>query len=78
MNCFRKNTYFESTLLVLSRPWKAYPSKCLQGFVYVARAVLELLIELVRLLSLASDPSGREFVGKASGKNFLNKLALGR
>ena len=40
--------------------------------------VFELLIELVRVVSLVADQSGREFVEKASGKNFLNKLALGR
>jgi hypothetical protein len=40
--------------------------------------VLELLVELVRVVSLVPDQSGREFVEKASGKNFLNKLALGR
>jgi len=38
----------------------------------------ELLIELVRVVRLVPDQSGREFVEKASGKNFLNKLALGR
>ena len=40
--------------------------------------VLELLVELVRVVRLVSDQSGREFVEKASGKNFLNKLILGR
>ena len=40
--------------------------------------VLELLVELVRVVRLVSDQSGREFVETASGKNLLNKLALGR
>jgi hypothetical protein len=40
--------------------------------------VLELLVELVRIVGLVSDQSGWEFIEKASGKNFLNKLALGR
>ena len=40
--------------------------------------VLESLVEFVGVVSLVSDQSGREFVEKASGKNFLNKLALGR
>ncbi len=40
--------------------------------------VLEPLVELVRVVSLVPDQSGRELVEKASGKNFFNKLALGR
>ena len=40
--------------------------------------VLELLVEFVRVVSLVADQSGGQFVEKASGKNFLNKLALGR
>ena len=40
--------------------------------------VLELLVELVGIVSLISDQPGRELVEKASGKNLLNKLALGR
>jgi len=40
--------------------------------------VLELLVELVRIVGLVSDQSGWEFIEKASGKNFLNKSALGR
>ncbi|MBB5060729.1 hypothetical protein HDF16_005465 [Granulicella aggregans] len=40
--------------------------------------VLESLVELVGVVSLVARQSGREFLEKASGKNFLNKLALGR
>ena len=40
--------------------------------------VFELLVELVGVVSLVSDQSNGQFVEKASGKNFLNKLALGR
>jgi hypothetical protein len=38
----------------------------------------ELPIELVRVVCLVADQSGGQFVEKASGKNLLNKLALGR
>jgi hypothetical protein len=38
----------------------------------------EPLVERVRVISFVADEPGREFVEKASGKNFLNKLALGR
>jgi hypothetical protein len=40
--------------------------------------VLELLVELIRVVSLVSDWSSGEFIEKTSGKNFFNKLALGR
>jgi hypothetical protein len=40
--------------------------------------VLELLVELIRIVRLVPDQSSGQFVEKASGKNFLNKLALGR
>jgi hypothetical protein len=40
--------------------------------------VHELLVELVGVVSLVADQPSREFVEKASGKNFLTKLALGR
>ena len=40
--------------------------------------VLEPLVELVRIVGLVSDQSSWEFVEKASGTNFFNKLALGR
>jgi hypothetical protein len=40
--------------------------------------VLELLIQLVRVVSLVADQASRELVEKASGKNLLNKLALPR
>ena len=40
--------------------------------------VLEALVEFVGVVSLVSDQSGRELVEKASGKNLLHKLALGR
>ncbi len=40
--------------------------------------ILELLVELVRVVSLVPDQSSGEFIEKASGKNLLNKLALGR
>ncbi len=40
--------------------------------------VLEPLVELVGVVSLVADQSSGELVEKASGKNFLNKLALGR
>ncbi len=40
--------------------------------------VLELAVELVRVVGLVSDQSSGQFVEKASGKNFLNTLALGR
>ncbi len=40
--------------------------------------VLELLVEFVGVVGLVSDQSSGEFVEKASGKNLLNKLALGR
>lgn len=39
---------------------------------------LELLVELVRVVSLVPDQSDWKFAEKASGKNFFNKLALGR
>ncbi len=35
-------------------------------------------VERVRVVGFVADEPGREFVEKASGKNFLNKLALGR
>jgi len=38
----------------------------------------ELRVERVRVVGFVADEPGREFVEKASGKNFLNKLALGR
>lgn len=38
----------------------------------------ELRVKRVRVIGLVADEPGREFVEKASGKNFLNKLALGR
>ena len=38
----------------------------------------QLFIELVGVVSLIADQSGGKPVEKASGKNFLNKLALGR
>jgi hypothetical protein len=40
--------------------------------------VLEPLVELVAVLRLVADQSSGQFVEKASGKNFFNKLALGR
>ena len=40
--------------------------------------VLELLVELVRVVGLVSDQSCGQLVEKACGKNLLNKLALGR
>ena len=40
--------------------------------------VFEFLVELVGVVCLVADQSGRQVVEKASGKNFLNKLALGR
>ena len=40
--------------------------------------VLEPLVELVGVVSLVANQSNGQFVEKASGKNFLNKLALGR
>lgn len=40
--------------------------------------VLESLVELVGVVSLVADQSNGQFVEKASGKNFLNKVALGR
>ena len=49
-----------------------------QGYHFNAVFVFELPTELARIVSLISDQSGRKFVEKASGKNFLNKLALGR
>ena len=38
----------------------------------------ELRVERVRVIGFVADEPGREFDEKASGKNFLNKLALGR
>jgi hypothetical protein len=38
----------------------------------------ELRVEPVRVVRFVTDEPGGEFVEKASGKNFLNKLALGR
>ena len=38
----------------------------------------ELLVDLVRVVSLVSDLLSGKFIEKASGKNFFNKLALGR
>ena len=40
--------------------------------------VFEFLVELVGVVCLVADQSGRQVIEKASGKNFLNKLALGR
>jgi hypothetical protein len=40
--------------------------------------VLESLVELVGVICLVADQSSGQLVEKASGKNFLNKLALGR
>ena len=40
--------------------------------------VLEFLVELVGVVCLVADQSRGQVVEKASGKNFLNKLALGR
>jgi hypothetical protein len=38
----------------------------------------ELLVERVRVVGFVADEPGREFIEKASGKNFFNKLAFGR
>jgi hypothetical protein len=38
----------------------------------------ELRVERVRVVRFVTDEPGREFVEETSGKNFLNKLALGR
>ena len=38
----------------------------------------ELGVERVRVVGFVTDEPGGEFVEKASGKNLLNKLALGR
>ena len=40
--------------------------------------VLEPLVELVGVVRLVADETGGQFVEQASGKNLLNKLALGR
>ena len=40
--------------------------------------VLEPLIEFVRVVRLVADQPGGQLAEKASGKNLLNKLALGR
>ena len=40
--------------------------------------VFEFLVELVGVVCLVADQSRGQVVKKASGKNFLNKLALGR
>ena len=40
--------------------------------------VFELLVELIRVVGLVPDQSSGQFVEKASGKNFFNKLALDR
>ncbi len=40
--------------------------------------VLEFPVELVRIVGLVSNQSSGKLVEKASGKNFLNKVALGR
>jgi len=40
--------------------------------------VFEFLVELVGVVCLVADQSCGQVVEKASGKNFLNKLALGR
>ena len=40
--------------------------------------VLELLVELVRVVRFISDESSGKLIEKASGKNLLNKFALGR
>ena len=40
--------------------------------------ILELPVELVRVVRLVPNQSSGPFVEKASGKNFLNQLALGR
>ncbi len=40
--------------------------------------VFEFLVELVGVVCLVADQSRGQVVEKASGKNFLNKLALGR
>src|ERR1700721_4249029 len=37
----------------------------------------EFRVERVRVVGLVADEACREFVEKASGKNFFNKLALG-
>ena len=39
---------------------------------------LELVVERVRVVGFVADEPGREFAEKAPGKNFFNKLALGR
>ena len=49
-----------------------------RGDQFDALFVLEPLVEFVRVVSLVSAQSSGEFVEKASGKNFFNKLALGR
>jgi hypothetical protein len=38
----------------------------------------ELRVERVRVVGFVADEPGREFIEKASGKNFFNKLAFGR
>jgi len=40
--------------------------------------VLEPLVELVRVVGFVADQSSGQLVEKASGKNFFNKVALGR
>ncbi len=54
------------------------PVAAVRGDHLDAVLIAQLLVELVGVVSLVADQSSREFIEKASGKNFLNKLALGR
>lgn len=56
----------------------AFASAPVRGNQFDTVFIPEVRVERVRVVGLVSDEPGREFVEKASGKNFLNKLALGR
>jgi hypothetical protein len=56
----------------------AFASAPVRGDQFDSIVLSELRVERVRVVGFIADEPGREFVEEASGKNFLNKLALGR
>ena len=55
----------------------AFASAPVRGDQFDSVVFSELRVERVRVVGLVADEACGEFVEKASGKNFFNKLALG-
>lgn len=60
---------------ILSSAFASAPVRCDQ---FNSIVFSELRVERVRVIGLVADEACGEFIENASGKNFLNKLALGR